>query len=73
MLEFSDDSQLAAHIPVTSELLCPALLHTDTLNDLGDILYGEAKHSVHDSQRSRCYFFPYSNYTLDQDCINTHN
>lgn len=45
MLEFSYDSHSAAHIPVTSERHCPTLLHRNILNDVGDILYGEAKHS----------------------------
>lgn len=50
----------------------PALAHGNILNNVGDILYEEAKRSVRDLQRSH-YFIPYSNYSLDQDCINTHN
>lgn len=73
MLEFSDDLHLAVHFPGTSEWHCPALLHKNILNDVGDILYGEAKHAVRDSKGS-CYdFIRYSNYSLAQDCINAHN
>lgn len=73
MLEFSNDSHLAVHFPGTSEWHCPALLHKSILNDVGDILYGKGKHVVWDSKGSCYYFIPYSNYSLDQDCINAHN
>lgn len=73
VLKFSNDSHLAVHFPGTPDWHCSALLHKTILNDAGDILYGRAKHAVHDSKGSCYYFVSNSNYSLDQDCINAHN